>query len=240
MSIYSFSNQTVLITGAAGALGSVVARKFHRNGARIVLVDHARDRLSELFSTIEQDETVMLAQSVDVTNVEDMVRTATQAQQKFGGIDVLVNVAGGYRAGQRVHETPIETWEFMLGLNARSVLVSSKAVVPHMLRAGAGKIINIASRAALGGEALNGAYSASKAAVVRLTESMAAELKDDNINVNCVMPGTIDTPANRESMPGANTSRWVEPDALADVILFLASDGARAINGASIPVYGKG
>jgi NAD(P)-dependent dehydrogenase (short-subunit alcohol dehydrogenase family) len=235
-----FSNRTVLVTGAAGALGSVVARRFHQKGARIVLVDHVAGRLSELFAPIAQSETVLLAESVDVTSPEDMERTARRAQQRFGGIDVLVNVAGGYRAGQRVHETPIETWEFMLGLNARSVLASCRAVVPLMLNAGRGKIVNIASRAALGGEAMNGAYSASKSAVIRLTESMAAELKDENINVNCVLPGMIDTAANRNAMPGVDISRWVEPDALADVILFLASDAARAINGASIPVFGKG
>jgi len=128
----------------------------------------------------------------------------------------------------------------MLDLNARSVFIACHAFIPHMLRQGSGKIVNIASRAALSGDANHAAYSASKAAVVRLTESMDAELKDAGLNVNCVLPGMIDTPPNRQAMPDADHSRWVEPEALTDVILFLASDAARAIHGVALPVYGRG
>src|SRR5262249_52181024 len=138
-----------------------------------------------------------------------------------------------------LHETPLDDLEFMLNLNARSVFVMCQAVIPQMIDQNRGAIINIASRAALGGGAGAAAYSASKAAVVRLTESMDAELKDRGINVNCVMPGIIDTPQNRAAMPGADFSKWVTTEAVADVILFLASEGARAIHGAAIPVYGR-
>jgi NAD(P)-dependent dehydrogenase (short-subunit alcohol dehydrogenase family) len=110
--------------------------------------------------------------------------------------------------------------------------------VPHMLAQGYGKIVNVGARAALGGGKNMGAYSVSKTAVVRLTETLSDELKGSGINVNCVLPGTIDTPANREAMPRADFSRWVPPDALADVIVFLASDAARAVHGAAVPVYG--
>jgi NAD(P)-dependent dehydrogenase (short-subunit alcohol dehydrogenase family) len=154
----------------------------------------------------------------------------------FGRIDVLVNTAGGYRAGTPVHETPIETWDFMLNLNARSVFLTSRAVIPCMLRQKYGKIISVAARAAERGRANMAAYSVSKSAVMRLTESMAAELRDMSINVNCVLPGTIDTPANRQAMPDADYSRWVKPEIVAEVILFLASDSARTLNGVSIPV----
>jgi NAD(P)-dependent dehydrogenase (short-subunit alcohol dehydrogenase family) len=109
-----------------------------------------------------------------------------------------------------------------------------------MLRQGAGKIVNVSSRDGLSGGAGNAAYSASKSAVLRLTESLASELKSSGINVNCIMPGTIDTPQNRKAMPNADFTKWVEPDAIAQVILFLLSDASQAINGASIPVYGKG
>jgi NAD(P)-dependent dehydrogenase (short-subunit alcohol dehydrogenase family) len=156
---------------------------------------------------------------------------------RFGRIDVLVNVAGGYRGGTPVHETPLTTWDFLLNLNARTVYSVSSAVIPAMLRQGSGKIVNVAARAALQGAAKMGAYSASKSAVIRLTEAMAAELKNDGINVNCVLPGTIDTPQNRATMKG-DPSRWVAPQAIADVILFLSSGAARAIHGAAIPVYG--
>jgi NAD(P)-dependent dehydrogenase (short-subunit alcohol dehydrogenase family) len=128
----------------------------------------------------------------------------------------------------------------MLNLNARTVFIASSAVIPAMLAQGRGKIISVSSRAALKGGGKSAAYSVSKSAVLRLTESMSAELKGSGINVNCVLPGTIDTPQNREAMPKADTSRWVKPEALADVILFLASDAARAVHGVAVPVYGTG
>ena len=170
-----------------------------------------------------------------------------RALGRFGRIDVLANAIGGYRAGQPVHETPLDTWDFMLNLNARTAFVLSRAVVPAMLAQGSGKIVHVAARAALrstasfavAGAANAAAYSASKAAMVRLVESLADELRHNQINVNCVLPGTIDTPQNRESMPKADHSRWVPPEAIADVILFLASDAARAVNGAAVPVYGQ-
>ena len=164
---------------------------------------------------------------------------AHQAVARFGRIDVLVNTVGGFRAGTPVHETPLETWDFMFQLNARTAFLASRAVIPHMLQQGQGKLIHVAARAALTGAAKMAAYSVAKSAVVRLTESMAAELRRANIHVNCVLPGTIDTPQNRAAMPAADHSRWVKPEAIADVILFLASDAARAIHGAAIPVYGQ-
>jgi NAD(P)-dependent dehydrogenase (short-subunit alcohol dehydrogenase family) len=126
----------------------------------------------------------------------------------------------------------------MMDLNAGSVLNTARAVVPRMLATGGGKIINIAAMGGLSGHGMMGAYSASKSVVIRLTESMAAELREQRINVNCILPSVIDTPPNRAAMPDADASRWVTPDALADVMLFLASDAARAIHGAAIPVVG--
>jgi NAD(P)-dependent dehydrogenase (short-subunit alcohol dehydrogenase family) len=127
----------------------------------------------------------------------------------------------------------------LLNLNARTAFILSRAVVPHMLAQGSGKIVHVAARAALARARKAAAYSASKAATVRLVGSLAAELRRENINVNCVLPGTIDTPQNREAMPKADHSRWIPPEAIADVMLFLASDAAWAVNGAAIPVYGK-
>jgi NAD(P)-dependent dehydrogenase (short-subunit alcohol dehydrogenase family) len=158
----------------------------------------------------------------------------------YGRIDVLVNTAGGYRAGIPVHETSLETWDFMLNLNARTAFITCRAVIPFMIQAGSGTIINIGARPGLKGVANAAAYGASKSAVIRLTESLSAELKRHGINVNCVLPGTIDTDKNREEMPNAKFDRWVKPEAIADIILFLASDAAMAIHGASIPVYGTG
>lgn len=141
--------------------------------------------------------------------------------------------------GEKVHETSARTWDFLLGLNAGSLLNVAAAVVPHLIGQGGGKVVTVGAAAALKGAADMGAYGASKAALIRLTEAMSAELRDQGINVNCVLPSIIDTPDNRAAMPDADVSRWVAPEALADVIAFLASDAARAIHGAAIPVTGR-
>lgn len=234
--MFDFSDRVVVVTGAAGNLGSAVARAFESAGANLTLVDRADGRLQRLFPDMANATSYFFANSVDLTDADSVQSMVDETIKNFGRIDVLVNTAGGYRAGTPVHETPLETWDFMLNLNARSVFLSSRAVIPQMLRQGSGKIISVAARAAERGRANMAAYSVSKSAVMRLTESMAAELRDMDINVNCVLPGTIDTPANRQAMPNADYSRWVKPEIVAEVILFLASDSARTLSGASIPV----
>lgn len=229
-----------IVTGAAGNLGGAVARTFASAGARLVLVDRAADRLPRLFPDWVDSPDHYLATSVDLTQEEAVRSMLDEALQRFARIDILVNVAGGYHGGTPLHETPWEVWERMIDLNVRTMVEISRAVIPTMLRQGSGTIINVASRAALQGGARQGVYSAAKSAVLRLTETMAAELKNHGINVNCVLPSTIDTPQNREAMPKADPSRWVKPEAIAEVILFLASDAARAVHGAAIPIYGTG
>ena len=231
-----FTNRVVAITGGAVNLGMAVGKAFSDAGARLAFIDRSPGKLSDVFP---ESAGHFIASPTDVTDPASAAAAVTEIADKFGRIDALVNTAGGYRAGTPLHETAIGDWDFMLNLNARSVFVTCQAVIPLMLKQGYGKIINIASRAALNGDAYHAAYSASKAAVVRLTESMAGELKDAGLNVNCVMPGLIDTQQNRAAMPDGDFSKWVAPDAIADVILFLASDAARAVNGAAIPVYGR-
>ena len=238
--MFDFSDRVVIVTGAAGNLGSAVARAFQAAGAKLVLADRAADRLQRLFPDLVDAPDYFLATSVDMTDADAVEAMVDEAVKRFGRVDVLVNTVGGFRAGTPVHETPFEAWDFLLNLNTRTVFTASRAIIPHMLRQGSGRIVNVAARAALKGGARMAAYSVSKSGVVRLTESMAAELKQDGINVNCVLPGTIDTPQNRQAMSSADHSRWVKPKAIADVILFLASDAARAVQGAAIPVYGRG
>lgn len=238
--MFDFTNRVVVITGAAGNLGVVTARAFQSTGASLVLVDRSPDRLPKLFPELADSSKHYLATLVDLGDVAAVENMARETVNRLGKIDVLVNTAGGYRAGLPLHEAPLEDWDFLLNLNAKSVLIACRSVIPQMLRQNAGRIINIASRAALSGEANAAAYSVSKTAVVRLTESMSAELKSHDINVNCILPGMIDTPPNRQAMPDADYSQWVAPEALTDVILFLASDAARAIHGAALPVFGKG
>jgi NAD(P)-dependent dehydrogenase (short-subunit alcohol dehydrogenase family) len=227
----TFQGKTCLITGATGNLGRSVAGAFGSAGASLVLMDQYDESLRAAFGREEKGRRFALADLRDAKSVAQAIPTDVR-------IDVLCNIAGGFRMGQPVHETSDDTWELMLGLNAKSVINCARAVVPGMIAAGQGKIINIAALAGLAGKANMGAYGASKSAVIRLTESMSAELRDKGINVNCILPSIIDTPQNRADMPKADPRRWVAPEALAEVVLFLASDSARAIHGAAIPVSG--
>ena len=227
-----FSNQTVVVTGASGNLGDAVARAFATRDANIVLVARHVSALPGVHADRQ------LAVAADLTRQPDAARVATETLARFGRIDVLCNVAGGFRMGSPVHETTDETWNFLLDLNVVTMLNMVRAVVPRMLERGGGRIVNVAANAGLRGSAGMGAYCAAKSAVIRLTESMAAELRERNVNVNCVLPTTLDTPENRAAMPKADPSRWVRPDDLAQTIVFLASPGARAIHGAAIPVAG--
>lgn len=162
------------------------------------------------------------------------------AIKKCTRIDVLCNLAGGFRMGPPVHETSDRDWNFLFDINTRSMLHTVRAVVPPMIACGRGKIINVGANAAHKGMPQMGAYCAAKDVVIRLTEAMAAELRDSNINVNCLLPSIIDTPENRIAMPDVDPTRWVTSEALADTIVFLASEAARAIQGAAIPVTGRG
>jgi NAD(P)-dependent dehydrogenase (short-subunit alcohol dehydrogenase family) len=230
-----FSQRTVLITGAAGNLGRVVANAFAARGANLVLVDLRRESLERAFGAENERRLFAPTNLLDQAEVD---ATVTAAIQRFKRIDVLCNIAGGFRAGAPVHETSDETWNLLFDLNARTLLHAVRAVVPRMLAAGGGKIVNVGAFAAQKGVAGMGAYVAAKSAVIRLTEAMAAELREKNINVNCVLPTIIDTPENRKAMPGADPRRWVSPEDLANTIAFLASDEARAIHGAAVPVTG--
>ncbi len=220
--------RTVMLTGAAGNLGRAVASAFA--DTNLVLVDLKRGTL--------QDSERQIFLETDLLDAQSVRAAVEKAVQRFKRIDVLCNIAGGFRMGSPLHETSDRDWEFMFNVNARTVLNMSRAVVPIMLEAGGGKIVNIGAFAAQKGAAQMGAYIASKSAVIRLTETMAAELREKNINVNCVLPTIIDTPENRKAMPDADPKRWVAPQDLAQVIVFLASDAARAIHGAALPVAG--
>ncbi|MBO0857467.1 MAG: SDR family NAD(P)-dependent oxidoreductase [Chloracidobacterium sp.] len=236
---FDFAGQVAIITGAAGNLGAAVANAFRDAGAKLALIDQVTDRFPNLFPDFAQSPDCYIAPPTDGSDLDAAALAVAKIKQRFGRIDILINTIGGYRAGTSLHETSLKDWEFMLDLNARSVFVMCQAVISQMLIQKCGRIVNIASRAALRGDAGHAAYSASKAAVIRMTESMDAELKDRGISVNCVMPAIIDTPQNRLAMPDADFGKWVALDALAEVILFLASDGARAIHGAAIPAYGR-
>ena len=231
----TFRHQTVLVTGAAGQLGQAVSRAFAHQGANLVLLGRNQASLEAAFGVASETCLLVAADLLDQRAVNEAV---AQGVARFGRIDVLCNIAGGFTMGAPVHQTSEATWDLMHDLNVRTVLNMARAVVPRMLDGSGGKIINIAANAAQRGAPDMGAYCAAKSAVVRLTESMAAELREQGINVNCVLPSILDTPANRLAMPKADPHRWVAPHDLAQVVLFLASPAAIAIHGAAIPVTG--
>jgi NAD(P)-dependent dehydrogenase (short-subunit alcohol dehydrogenase family) len=229
----------IVITGAVGNLGAATARAFQLAGQRTVLVDRSQEKLCSAFSNIAKSADHLLAGGVDLSEPTSLASLVNEILSRFGRIDALVHTVGAWRGGKPVHDDELANWDFLFNVNLRTTLLCCRAVIPQMLKQGRGKIINIASRDGLKGSAGYAAYSASKSAVLRLTEALADEVKASNINVNCVLPSTIDTPQNRAAQPEADFSKWVEPSAIADAIRFLASDASRAINGASIPLFGK-
>jgi NAD(P)-dependent dehydrogenase (short-subunit alcohol dehydrogenase family) len=228
-------NKTVLITGAAGSLGRAVADFFAEAGANRVLVDVSEPGLR---ATYPGDDPRQLLAATDLLDPAAVARSVDAAWKQFGRIDALCNIAGGFTLGTPVHSTPAADWKKMWDINAQTMLNAVQAVTPKMLAAGGGRIVNIGAGPGQKGAALMGAYSVAKSAVIRITEAMSAELREQNINVNCVLPSIIDTPPNRAAMPEADPSRWVAPRDLAAVIRFLCSDEARAVHGAAIPVVG--
>jgi NAD(P)-dependent dehydrogenase (short-subunit alcohol dehydrogenase family) len=233
----AFDGKVVMVTGATGNLGQVVARQFAAQGAKLVLVARSADDLKALADELNVETMTEAADLGDPSSVDALVG---RVEQRFGGIDVLAHTVGGYAAGKPVHETSIDVLEKVINLNVRPVFVTCGRVAKSMVDRGqGGKIVVVLARSALKGSAKNGAYTASKAAAQRLVESMALELRDLNINVNAVLPSTIDTPQNRTEMPNADPAKWVTADDLADVILFLASEQADKIHGASLEVYGR-
>lgn len=226
----------VVITGAFGNLGAAVVRAFAAQGARVALIDRAAAPASPL---VDEFAHHMVLADIDVTEPGAADNAMASIAERLGGIDVLVNVAGGFR-WETLESGGLASWDYLYGINLRSAVAATKSALPHLLARGAGRIINVGAGAALKATAGMGAYAASKAGILRFTESLADEMKDRGITVNAVMPGTIDTPQNRADMRDADFSRWVAPEAIAAVIVFLASDASRSVTGAAIPVFGRG
>jgi NAD(P)-dependent dehydrogenase (short-subunit alcohol dehydrogenase family) len=222
--------KVIIVTGASGALGKVVAATASARGARVAAVDHAPAQVPATATWIELG-------GVDLTDAAQAKTAVDTVASHFGKIDVLINIAGAFTF-EAVAEGDSKTWQRMYALNVLTALNTSRSAIPYLAVAGAARIVNIGAMGALQAGAGMGAYAASKAGVHRLTEALAAEWKG-KITVNAVLPSTIDTPANRASMPKADFAKWVTAEELADVILFLASDAASAVTGALLPVTGR-
>jgi NAD(P)-dependent dehydrogenase (short-subunit alcohol dehydrogenase family) len=228
------TGKVIAVTGAFGNLGQAIARSAARRGAHVALIDRAPAPLQ-----LHPDLAGALAiGGVDLAAPEAATAALDKAAAHFGGLDALVNTAGTFRWETLAEGSP-DTWNFLHGVNLMTAVAASRAALPHLLARGAGRIVNIGANAATRAAAGMGPYAASKAAVARFTESLAEEMKDRGITVNAVLPSIIDTPQNRADMPDADFSRWVAPEAIAEVILFLVSDAAAAVTGALIPVTGR-
>jgi NAD(P)-dependent dehydrogenase (short-subunit alcohol dehydrogenase family) len=220
----------IVVTGASGALGRVVAISALAMGARVAGVDHAASQVAATPNRIELG-------GVDLTDAAQAKQAVDAAAAHFGKLDALINIAGGF-AFEAIADGDPATWQRMYALNVLTALNASRSAIPHLVASGAGRIVNVGAIGALQAGSGMGAYAASKAGVHRLTEALAAEWKG-KITVNAVLPSTIDTAANRASMPKADFTKWVTPEELASVILFLASDAASAVTGALLPVSGR-
>jgi len=228
--------QVVLVTGAAGNLGAAVTTAFRATGARLVLVERSRDKLVRAYGSESPD--VLLEGDADLADPAAWDRLVARATERFGRIDALVHTVGAYRGGRTLAEEDLATWSTLFDANVRSALLACRAVLPGMLARGHGRIVTVASRDALTAEPGAAAYSAMKAAVLRLTESLAAETRRTGVTANCILPAAIDTPQNRAGLDPSAWPSLVPGDAIADVITFLTSPAARAVSGAAIPVYG--
>ncbi|MCO5086426.1 MAG: SDR family oxidoreductase [Methylobacteriaceae bacterium] len=226
--------RVVIVTGAGGNLGAAVAAEMNRQGASLVCVDYAATSLEALEKSLSPASGLLALSGLDLTRHEDAQKMVAATLDKFGRVDALVNTVGGFRMAPVVDA--LDDWDFLMNINARAALATSAAVAPVMKQRGFGRIVHIAAGAGNKGGAEMSVYSAAKAAVMRITESLAEELSADGVTVNCILPGTIDTPQNRAAMPDADTSRWVPPSDIAKVIAFLISDMAGAVTGAAIPV----
>jgi NAD(P)-dependent dehydrogenase (short-subunit alcohol dehydrogenase family) len=231
-----FQEQVVLISGGTGALGSAVARAFLQEGATVAVTYRTPREYDDLQSSVTADRVRLRGHQVDVTNEPELLRLTASLEAEFRRLDVLVNTAGGYAGGPKLWEIEAAVLERMLDLNLRSAFVSSRSVLPLLLRQGRGCIVNVAAKAAVDMPGGAGAYVASKAAALAMMHSLAMDLKGTAIRVNSVLPNIIDTSANRRDMPRANFATWTKPEDIARAILWLCTDDARAINGAAIPV----
>jgi NAD(P)-dependent dehydrogenase (short-subunit alcohol dehydrogenase family) len=229
--------RSVVVTGAFGTLGLAVARHFRDQGAVLALIGHTQPR-APVIAEFPAPHRVL--GGIDLTHAASAGTAMETVRASLGAIDVLVNIAGGFR-WQTLEQGDVEGWDAMFAMNLKTAVVSTKAALPLLLESPSARIINVgAGAAARPAGAGMGAYTAAKAGVHKLTESLAQELKDRGITVNAVLPGIIDTPQNRADMPNADFSRWVQPEAIAAVIAFLASEQAAAVTGALVPIYGRG
>jgi len=233
-----FGSSVVLVAGGTGALGRAVTSAFLEEGATVVVTYRNLPEWEKFKTSASANATRLEGHEVDVTDEMAMRQLVEKILSKHGRLDAMVNTVGGYAGGLKLWEMETKVFEQMFNLNLRSGYALTRAAVPAMLKQGRGSIVNVASKAAFDHGAGASAYAASKAAAVAMLDSLAADLKGTGVRANTILPSIIDTEPNRKAMPNADFSKWPKPPDIARVILFLSSDDAKLIHGASIPVYG--
>ncbi len=236
---FSFSGKVVLVAGGTGGLGRAVSLAFLGEAAKVVVTYRREEEFAALKSAAGASAALLEGYRVDVTDEQATAALVNQLLAQHASLDAVINTIGGYAGGIKLWEIDTKTLDTMLSLNLRSGFTLARAVLPAMLKQRHGSIVNIASKAAVDHAAGAAAYAASKAAAVALMDSLAADTIGTGVRVNTLLPSIIDTPANRQAMPNANFAAWPKPQDIAQVILFLCSDLASTIHGASIPVYGN-
>ena len=231
---YNFSNKVVLITGGTGAFGRTLVKRFLDTGAKTIASFRNETEAVKLKRVNPQVEIIKL----DISSEKEILKAVPILIRKFAKIDILVNTVGGYLGGKNVTQLGEDEWEAMMNLNLKSAFLISKHVIPVMKSGNGGNIILVSSKTGLKSDGYDSAYAASKAALIRFVESISLEFREDNININCILPTTIDTEANRRAMPNADFSKWLSSEDLANVVLFLSSSDSKVINGAAIQTYG--
>jgi len=235
----NFENKVVLVAGGTGGLGRAVSLAFLQAKAAVAVTYRRLEEADALKQAARENASFLEAHNTDATDEAAVQQLTENLVRKYGRVDILVNAIGGYAGGAPLWEIDSKTFDQMLALNLRSGYLLSRAIVPIMLKRGAGMIVNVASRAALDHAAGAGAYVATKTAAVAMIDSLAADLRGTNVRANSILPSIIDTEANRKAMPEADFSKWPKPEEIASVILFLCSDDAKLIHGAAVPVYGN-
>lgn len=234
------NGKVVLVTGGAGNLGQAVTRSFLEAGARVAVPFYKTDQPSALDRLSSEYGDRLHTFALDLTTERGAEQAVRQVVEWGRSLDAVAHLVGGFVGGTRLAETPLEVWGRMVELNLTSAYLVARFAIPRLLEGGGGAFVFVSSRAAFEGRARKAAYSATKAGLVSLAKAIAEEYGGEGIRSNVVVPDTIDTPGNRTAMPDADPTRWTLPASIARVILFLASDEARAINGAAVPVYARG
>jgi NAD(P)-dependent dehydrogenase (short-subunit alcohol dehydrogenase family) len=233
------SGKVVLIAGGTGGLGRSISMMFLAEGAKVVVTYRRSEEFDALKLAAGGQADKLEGKHTNVTDEQTVATLVEEIVKKYGRLDAVINTVGGYAGGLKLWETESKVFNNMLSLNLCSGFALARAAMPIMLGQRSGAFINVAAKAATDHGAGASAYAASKAAAVAMVDSLAADVQGTGVRVNSVLPSIIDTETNRKAMPGAPFDKWPKPEEIARVILFLASDAASVIHGASIPVYGN-